>query len=77
MANMYNKILFLGIFENITIASLAAFSSYEVLEDHIRKNFKCSQGPKNEILLYKDTIGSIFYFMNFFNLFCQNKNFIK
>ena len=73
MANMYNKILFLGIFENITIASLAAFSSYEVPEDDIRKICKCSQGPKNEILLCKSTFGSIFYFMNFFNLFYQKK----
>ena len=69
MANMYNKIWFSRIFENITIASLAAFSSYEVLGDYIRKSFKCSQAPQNEILLCKSTIGSIFCLMNFFNLF--------
>ena len=74
---MHNKILFLGIFETINIASLATFCSYEEPEDHIRKSYKCLYGPKNEILLYKGPIGSIFYFMNFFNLFCQNKNFIK
>ena len=74
---MHNKISFLGIFESINIASLATFCSYEEPEDHIRKSYKCLYGPKNEILLYKGTIGSIFYFMNFFNLFCQNKNFIK
>ena len=74
---MHNKILFLGIFETINIASLATFCSYEEPEDHIRKSYKCLYGPKNEILLYKGTIGSIFYFMNFFNLSYQNKNFIK
>ena len=76
MANMYNKILLLGIFESITIARLAAFSSYEVLEDHIRKSFKCSQGPKNEILC-KSTIGSYFLFNKFFQLILSKKYFIK
>ena len=74
---MHNKILFLGILETINSASLAAFCSYEEPEDHIRKSYKCLYGPKNEILLYKGTIGSIFYFMNFFNLFYLNKYFIK
>ena len=48
MANMYNKIWFLRIFENSTIASLAAFSSYEVLGDYIRKKLKVLTGSSKQ-----------------------------